>query len=304
MSLNFKHLRYFWAVAHSGNLTRAADQLYVSQSALSVQIRKLEEWLGHDLFERQGKRLVLTEAGRIALDHADTIFGVGDELVATLRGQDAESRQVLRVGALATLSRNFQSRFLEPLYDLDRLLVVIRSGDMPKLLTDLENHECDVVLTNVAPARDAGREWLVNKLAEQPVGLIGNPDRVGEERDIEVLLAREPLIVPTAEASIRIGFDALCDRLDVQPTVRAEVDDMALIRILVRADMGLAVIPPIVVKDELASGRLVEFAELPGLSETFYAISLKRRFPNPLLPLLLDSLANQDGRAGLSLGED
>jgi len=78
MSLNYKHLRYFWAVAHSGNLTRAAEQLYVSQSALSVQIRKLEEWLGHDLFERQGKRLVMTEAGRIALDHADTIFGVGD----------------------------------------------------------------------------------------------------------------------------------------------------------------------------------------------------------------------------------
>ena len=97
MSLNFKHLRYFWAVAHSGNLTRAAEQLFVSQSALSVQIRKLEEWLGHDLFERQGKRLVLTEAGRIALDHADTIFGVGEELVAERLEQHRPDRLVRRL---------------------------------------------------------------------------------------------------------------------------------------------------------------------------------------------------------------
>ena len=97
MSLNYKHLRYFQAVAHSGNLTRAAEQLFVSQSALSVQIRKLEEWLGHDLFERQGKRLVLTEAGRIALDHADAIFEVGDELVSTLRAAIDGMALILRV---------------------------------------------------------------------------------------------------------------------------------------------------------------------------------------------------------------
>jgi LysR family transcriptional activator of nhaA len=291
MSLNFKHLRYFWAVAHSGNLTRAAEQLFVSQSALSVQIRKLEEWLGHDLFERQGKRLVLTEAGRIALDHADTIFGVGEELVSTLKGEGAMSRQVLRVGALSTLSRNFQSRYLEPLFGLEQLLVVVRSGNQEKLLADLENHECDVVLTNVAPTRDSGREWIVNALDEQPVSLIGKPSRVGAERDIEALLSGQPLIVPTMENTIRIGFDALCDRLGIQPTLRAEVDDMALIRVLARADMGLAVIPPIVVRDELASGTLEELVRLSSLTETFYAITVRRRFPNPLLSILVENLA-------------
>ncbi len=294
MSLNYKHLRYFWAVAHSGNLTRAAEQLYVSQSALSVQIRKLEEWLGHDLFERQGKRLVMTEAGRIALDHADTIFGVGEELVSTLKGVGTESRQVLRVGALSTLSRNFQTRFFEPLMDNERLLVVVRSGDQEKLLTDLDSHDCDVVLTNSAPSRDTGRAWIVNKLAEQPVALIGSPKRAAGNRDVEALLAAEPLIVPTMENSIRIGFDAFCDRKDIVPTLRAEVDDMALIRLLVRADMGLAVIPPIVVRDELRTGALVEFGRLGEITETFYAITVARRFPNPLLPLLLDHVDTGD----------
>lgn len=293
MSLNYKHLRYFWAVARNGNLTGAAEQLFVSQSALSVQIRKLEEWLGHDLFDRQGKRLVLTEAGRIALDHADTIFGVGDELVRTLRQTGIRAKKVLRVGALATLSRNFQRAYLEPLVADEAVLVVIRSGDQKKLLADLENHECDVVLTNVAPTRDSGSAWIVNSLAEQPVSLIGHPDRIDSTADIKSLLATQPLIVPTMENSLRIGFDALCERLGIQPRLRAEVDDMALIRILVRADMGLAVIPSIVVRDEIASGMLVEFAALGGLVESFYAITVKSRFPNPLLHTLLENMERE-----------
>lgn len=69
-TLNYKHLRYFQAIAHEGNLTRAAEKLHVSQSALSSQIRLLEEQVGQDLFERRGRQLILTEAGRIALDHA------------------------------------------------------------------------------------------------------------------------------------------------------------------------------------------------------------------------------------------
>ena len=105
---NFHHLRYFWAVAHEENLTRAASLLHVSQSAVSMQIQKLEAELGHALFERRGKQLVLTEAGRIALDHADAdaIFARGDDLESALQGRGKE-RRVLRVGSLATLSRNF-----------------------------------------------------------------------------------------------------------------------------------------------------------------------------------------------------
>src|SRR5512140_3427296 len=114
-TLNFHYLHYFWAVAHEGNLTRAAERLHVSQSAVSVQIQKLEEDLGHALFERRGRQLVLTEAGRIALDHADAIFAMSRELVATL-GESGRTRSVLRVGSMATLSRNFQLQFLQPLF--------------------------------------------------------------------------------------------------------------------------------------------------------------------------------------------
>ena len=284
--LNFHHLHYFWAVAHEGNLTRAAEKLGVSQSAVSVQVRKLEEELGQNLFERRGRQLVLTEAGRIALDHADAIFSMGQELVGTLNEADREL-VVLRVGSMATLSRNFQTRFLAPLFHRAGVEIVVRSGRFADLLRALEAHHIDVLLANQLPPRDAATRWVAHAMAEQPLALIGHPEHQDPSASLEDLVSRHPLILPTVESTMRIGFDAMADRLGVRPAVAAEVDDMAMLRLLAREGIGLAVIPPIVVRDELASGELVELAELPGLKETFYAITLKRRFPNPLLKELI-----------------
>jgi len=286
--LNYNHLRYFWAVAHEGNLTRTAARLHISQSALSVQIKKLEDRLGHALFERRGRQLHLTEAGRIALDHADQIFAAGDELVGTLRGA-GRSRHVLRVGALSTLSRNFQINFLRPMLGRSDVEVVLRSGGSAELLAALETLYLDLVLTNQAPLGDSLTPYVAHRLAEQQVSLIATPARLGEafEADLAALLRDHPVVLPTPESSVRIGFDALMDRLDIRPEIAAEVDDMAMMRLMAREDVGLAVLPPIVVKDELASGRLVQAADLPDIAETFYAVTTERRFPNPLLGPLL-----------------
>ncbi len=289
--LNFHHLRYFHTVAHEGNLTRAAARLNVSQSAVSTQIRQLEDRLGQPLFERRGRALLLTEAGRIALDHADAIFAAGEELLNTLVERPSGRRQVLRVGSLATLSRNFQIGFLKPLLGRDDVEIVIRSGALGELLRNLEAHRLDVVLANVSPPRDAATPWISHAVAEQPVSLIGTPERIGRDVPFEVLLGREPLVLPTVESSLRSGVDALFDRLQIRPRIAAEVDDMAMIRLLAREGAGLAIVPPIVVTDELLSGRLVEARSFPQLYETFYAVTLSRRFPNPLLRELLTGLS-------------
>ncbi len=285
---NFHHLRYFWAVAHEENLTRAAARLRVSQSAVSMQLRKLEDELGHPLFERRGKQLVLTEAGRVALDHADAIFARGDELERALQ-QREEQRQVLRVGSLATLSRNFQLAFLGPLFGRDDVELVIRSGSFPEMLRRLEAHSIDVLLANSAPPRDAATPWVAHAIAEQPVSLVGLPSKTRTRRSLKELLGAERLILPTVESSIRAGFDALVERLGVRPRIAAEVDDMAMLRLLAREGMGLAVVPTIVVRDELQARLLRKIAPLPGLEETFFAITLARRFANPLLKVLIPS---------------
>lgn len=286
-SLNYHHLRYFWAVAHEGNLTRAARRLRVSQSSVSVQIQSLEEELGHALFERRGKQLTLTEAGQIALDHADAIFATGAELLGTLQAQASGERTVLRVGALTTLSRNFQLGFLEPVLGREDVKVVVRSGSMRDLLRALEAHRLDVVLANDPPSRDAATPWVAHAIAEQHVSLVGHPERGGRRTSLKQLLVKEPIVLPSVDSGIRVGFDALVDRLGVRPTIVAEVDDMAMLRLLARQNIGLSVVPSIVVKDELDSGTLIEVQQLPGLVETFFALTLTRRFPNPMLRLLI-----------------
>ncbi len=284
--LNFSHLRYFWAVAHEGNLTRAAEALHVSQSAVSVQVQKLEADLGQPLFERRGRRLELTAAGRLALDHADAIFGLGDRLAAAVRKGGA-ARHLLRVGALATLSRNFQLAFLGPALERSDVAVTLRSGTARSLLRQLESHRLDVLLSNVAPPRDGATPWVPHLIGEQPVALVGHPARARRVRDWRKLLSREPLVLPSPESSLRAAFDALAYQLGVVPQVAAEVDDMAMLRLLVRQNVGFGVVPPIVVRDELVAGTLKQVARLPGIKEAFFAITLPREFPHPLLAHLI-----------------
>ncbi|MEE4296470.1 MAG: LysR family transcriptional regulator, partial [Wenzhouxiangella sp.] len=257
--LNYNHLRYFWAVAHEGNLTRTAEQLAVSQSALSAQIRKLEERLGHALFERRGRSLHLTEAGRIALDHADRIFSAGEELVGTLRNE-IQARQVLRVGAMATLSRNFQVDFLRPVLGRTDVEVVLHSAGAEDLFRGLATLALDIVLTHETPVGDGTAPFVTHRLAEQAVCLVGSPTRLNSESAAEPtrLLQEHPVVLPTRLSSIRTGFDAWVDRLGLSPKIAAEVDDMAMMRVLMREDIGLGVMPAIVVKDELASGLLAQ----------------------------------------------
>lgn len=286
-SLNFHHLRYFHAIAQAGTLTKAAERLNVSPSALSVQVQALEAQLGHDLFERRGRNLVLTEAGRLTLERAEAIFSAGDELVNALKGVHGENRVTVRVGALATLSRNFQVAFLKPLSGRTDVRLVMRSGSARELLQMLDAHHIDIFLTNTPPPRDEATSWTSHVIADQPISLVGPPLGRGHKLNLALLLGTKPLLVPTIENHIRGEFDAFVERLGVTPHIAAEVDDMAMLRLLAREGHGLAIVPPIVVRDELASGELKELAPLRGLKETFYAITPTRRFPHPLVKELM-----------------
>ena len=281
MSLNYHHLQYFYEVARDGQLTRTAERLNVSQSALSSQIKTLEARLGHALFDRVGRRLELTEEGRIALTYAEEIFSSGAELLTTLSDAGQASRP-LRVGSLSTLSRNFQMSFLRPVFAA-QTPVALRSGSMDALLGELAAHRLDVVLTTAAPQEDG---FATQPVTEQSVELHAVAGRLAYE-DLATLLASEPLILPT-DPSLRGPLQAVFDRLGVDPHVIADVDDMALIRLLAREGVGVAAAPGVVVADEVAAGRLTTAAFDLGVSEPFYAVTARRRFPHPALARLLE----------------
>ncbi|HMO50330.1 MAG TPA: LysR family transcriptional regulator [Kiritimatiellia bacterium] len=287
MRINYNHLRYFWFVARDGRLTRAARELHVSQSALSVQIKTLEAQLGHDLFERRGKQLLLTETGRMVLEYADSIFRTGEELLHQLAHNREVPRRVFRVGAITTLSRNFQIGFLQPLLKMKDVELMITSASLSELLLQLETHRLDVALTDDVPMRDAATSWIAHRISDQPVSLVGDPKFARRKRGLHDLLSSEPLVLPARDSNIRIAFDALVERLGIRPHIAAEISDMTMLRLIAREKTGLAVVPPIVVKDELKQGLLKEIHKIPDIQETFYAVTLKRRFPNPLLKKLL-----------------
>jgi LysR family transcriptional activator of nhaA len=288
-ALNYHHLRYFWAIAHERNLTRAAQRLNVSQSALSIQLRQLEERLGQRLFERENRQLRLTEAGRMALEYADTIFRAGDELVSLLKGKAGRSRAVLRIGSVATLSRNFQLALLKPLLARSDVELVLHSGSLRELLAQLAAHTLDLVLSNVAVPRDAATGWHSHLIAQQPVSLVGRPTRARSRFRFPNDLDGARVVLPGVASSMRAAFDLLIDQAGVRPLIVAEVDDMAMLRLLARECDALTLVPPVVVRDELRARTLVERCRIPQIQESFYAISPSRRFPNPLVR---DILAN------------
>ncbi|MGD8608905.1 MAG: LysR family transcriptional regulator [Myxococcales bacterium] len=285
--LNYHHLRYFWAVAHEGKLTQAAERFNVSQSALSTQVKKLEDQLGHALFERQGRGLKLTEAGRIALDYADTVFRAGEELVSTLQGRPGTERRVLRVGAITTLSRNFQIALLRPLIGRPDVELIVRSGTMRELLSQLEAHEIDLVLSNQPVARDAKTSWHSHLLQEQPVSIVGPPAPDQPKLRFPEDLDGTPILLPSLDSDVRVAFDRLVELAGVRPMIVAEVDDMAMLRLFARDSDCLALVPPVVVRDELSESVLVERCKIPEITERFYAITQSRRFPNPLVREML-----------------
>ncbi|RUR27200.1 LysR family transcriptional regulator [Vreelandella andesensis] len=286
MKLNYHHLYYFWQVAKSGHLTRTAEALHVSQSSLSQQIRQLEDRLGQALFIREGRQLHLSEAGRLAFDYAETIFTQGEELSALFAEGGHAHREVVRVGAVATLSRNFQEGFVRPLLGRDDLDLILQSGGMDDLLRRLSAHKLDVVLSNQPVRGDSEHPWRSQRLARQPVSLIAS-SQLSPPPVFPDGLSGHAFILPGAENATRHAFDQLCSHYRFSPKIAAEVDDMAMMRLLARDTQHIAVMPPVVVRDELHNGTLKDYGALPGVWEEFYAITIQRRFESPSLKALL-----------------
>lgn len=291
--LNYNHLYYFWAVAREQHLTRAAERLHVSQSSLSAQIKQLEEQLGQPLFTREGRKLVLTEAGHLAMNYAETIFRAGSEMQAMLRDGQTSQRQVLRLGSVATLSRNFQENLIQPLMGKPDVELVLQSGTLDELTRRLYVHDLDAILSNQAIQGSARTPVRCRRIARQPISLVGPPLGRGKRFRFPEALDQCPLVVPGPSSSIRTGFDLLCEQLQRRPDIIAEVDDMAMMRLLARDTGAIALLPPVVVRDELQNKTLQEYCALPGLFEDFYIITADRRFQNPLLNQLMSRPAEK-----------
>jgi LysR family transcriptional activator of nhaA len=286
--LNYHHLRHFWMIARHRSMTKAAAKLKISQSTLSEQLAELEDWLGQSLFERRGRELHLTDAGRVALEHAETIFTTGHELMTRFRQSDQNRQRVLRIGAVGPLSKNLQFDFIQPILADTRTKVVIVAGALDELTRQLHEHKLDLVLSNIPLRADQENNVFNHLLGEVPVFLVGGKKLKVARPRFPQFLKDVPLFLPSRQSDVRADFDLMLANAGIEPFVHAEVDDMALLRLLALSGEGLALVSKIVVERELQSRKIKFMLRVPGLAEKYYALTMRKRFTNAWLSEIVE----------------
>lgn len=285
--LNYNHLYYFWVVAKEGNLTRAANRLLIAQSALSSQIKKLEYQLGKPLFEKEGRGLALTEAGMIAFNYAEKIFQMGKELDNLFKHQLDAANTVLKIGVISSLSRNFVENFIKPVLKRADVQIHLISGSEIALLPQLDDHRLDLIFSNSLQNIQQQVLYRIKPIAKQQVSIVGKPLPAGKTFNLKQDLLQYRLLLPGLGNELRSRFDQLCEAQQIQYQIMGEVNDMPALRLLARDSDGVALLPTVVVQDEIKAGILQEYCKLPDVFERFYAISLKKQFEPEIVKFLL-----------------
>lgn len=281
--LNYHHLYYFWLAAKEGGVSRAAQKLRLAQPTLSAQIRALGESLGGELFMRRGRGLVLTELGNLVYQHADEIFGIGQDLLDAVKGRSGGRLERLVVGISDALPKLVVYRMLEPAFHLDPpMRVVCREGPSERLVLALGSHELDLVLSDCPLSPSSGTRAFNHLLGESGTTVFA-PAKLAAKmtRGFPKSLDGAPFVMPGPQSVMRRELDGWLDSKQVRPLVVAEVDDSALAKVLGQAGLG-AFVGPSAIDSEICEQYSVKIVgRIPSLKERYFAISLERRIRHP-----------------------
>ena len=281
--LNLKHLHYFWVVASHGSIVDASGVLHLTPQTISGQLRQLEQSIGSKLFEKAGRNLVLSDTGRMVFNYADEMFRLAGDLQDALQGRTSEKDLVLKVGIAMVVPKLLAYRVLEPVMHMPReTWMVCHEAPLVDLLADLAVHKLDVVLADspVSPALNIRAYNHV--LGESPISFFATPLKAaGYRRDFPRSLDGAPMLMPTANSSLRRALDQWLEHEDIRPRIVAEFEDRALMKAFGEAGTGVFT-SPTAVEDDVVSKYGVEIiGRAESLRERFYAISAERRIKHP-----------------------
>ena len=287
--LNYHHLRYFWAAAREGGVTRASQRLHVSQPAVSAQIRDLEHALGEKLFTRSGRTLSLTEAGRMVYRYAEEIFSLGAELMETLKGRPTGRPLRLVVGIANVIPKLVAFRVLEPAFRLPEGVHVECLEDRPdRLLAELATHRLDLVLAD-APAAPSVRVRAYNHLlGECGVSIFGTAGLArSHRRGYPGSLDGAPFLLPTPDSTLRRSLDQWFEAQGVRPRIVGQFEDSALLKVLGQSGLGLFAVPS-AIDAEVRGQYGVRLVGRVAIRERFYAITVERKLKHPAVVAISD----------------
>ena len=284
MSLNYRHLQYFWATAHAGGVVKAGEQLHTTPQTLSGQIKLLEDRLGKPLFRKSGRKLELTDDGRVALGYADEIFHLGSELEATLRGRGG-TRQALefRVGVADSVAKTVVYRLLEPALQLpEPVRLVCGEGTFAELLGLLALRRVDLVIADEPLTRRVSVKAFNHPLGRSTISFFAAPALQDTlDGSFPRCLNGAPMLIPGPASSLRAPFDAWLTRERLRPQVVGEFDDLALTATFGREGRGVFLSPTVLEAETETQYGVKAIGRSDDLVEEFFAISVERRISHP-----------------------
>jgi LysR family transcriptional activator of nhaA len=286
--INFRHLYYFWVVAKEGSITRAAERLGLAIQTVSTQLSLLDQSVGKAMFSQEGRRLILTEAGRIALGYADQIFLLGEQLQETL--EEADSGKIrLTVGISDSLPKLTAFRLLEATMKLSLpVRLVCYEDQFDALLADLALHKLDVVLTDRAMRSGTTLRVFSHLVGQSETIVAGAPSMAERYREgFPDSLNGAPFLLPTRNNSLRGRIDEWFELHNVRPDVVGEFEDNALLNTFGRSGAGLFFAPSVLEQEVLAQFGAVVVGKVPQVREQFYAISNERKIKHPAVEAIL-----------------
>jgi LysR family transcriptional activator of nhaA len=286
--INYKHLHYFWVVAQEGSMTRAAERLGVAIQTISGQLSLLERQLGKALFNSQGRGLVLSEAGRLALGYADQIFQLGDALVDAVQNSDNETTLRLRAGISDGIPKLLAYRLLSSVTSMPAdVRLICDEGEFETLLADLALHRLDVVLTDRAAPMGGNLKLFSTRLGEFENGLFGTPELCERyTAGFPKSLDGAPMLLPTRHNAIRNRIDRWLESNNIHPKIVGEFEDSALLNTFGRGGLGIFPAPLLLAEQVAAQLNAQAIGPMSGVSEQIFAISNERRIRHPAIEVL------------------
>lgn len=291
--LNYHHLYYFRVIATEGSISKAAQRLRLGQPTLSMQLKQFEEALGHELFERRNRTLVLTEMGSMVLGYANEIFRLGDELVDSVHDRPTHKKVRLQIGTLDSIPKTVITQLMEYAYQNQECQISILEKEGPELISELVNHRLDLVVSNT-PAPTLTSEKLYSKsLIKMPLVVVGHPRFEPLAANFPKSLENQPLIFPTSHSRVRHDLEHFFESLKILPSVIAETQDTSLMKNLALQGLGLVVIAEPVIQQFVKAGQLTVIGRMKDHTEELWLISAQRKLQNPVADLLMKSFSLQ-----------
>lgn len=294
--LNYHHLLYFWTVAKEGGVSRAAKVLHLAQPTLSSQIKKLEKSVGHDLFERAGRKLILTETGHIVYRYAEEIFGLGQELSDVLHNRMDQDKSRFLVGVQGAMPKLVAYQLLRPALECEEndYQLVCFEGKISELMGELAMHRLDVVIADRPLAPDTHVRAFNHLLGKCGVTVYGTSQLAKKyKRGFPQSLSSAPMLLPTQNTSLRRLLEQWFEANEIHPIIAHEFEDSAVLKVFGQSGHGLFVTPTAIEAEVCRQYSVKVVGRIPEVVERFYAISIEKRLKHPAVLKISESARDQ-----------